>query len=211
MSECGVFAVDRGIWEHDVLVDENPFSRRDAWLWLLSEAAWKPHRRRLAGRPVEINRGQFAASLRFMASKWRWSESRVRRFLTTLQNEGMIDATTDAGITLLTVCKYDNYQRVSLPTDARVGSKGDARPTQHRHKVEDIEYKEDPRATAPEEVAVGIRTADGLTAAVEMPQVLISEEAFTLARQVIDALGLMAVGNVIEVSAPARALPEMDQ
>lgn len=202
MSERGVFAVDRGVWEHDVLVDKNPFSRREAWLWLLSEAAWKPHRRRLAGRPVEIGRGQLAASLRFMASKWRWSESRVRRFLSTLQNEGMIDATTDAGITLLTLCKYDSYQRVSLPNDAMVESKGGARPTQHRHKVEGIEYKEDSIA-APVEVAAGVM-ADPLTTTGTISQVLISEEAFALARQLIDTLGSMAVNNLIEVGAPAH-------
>lgn len=55
----------------------------------------------------------------------------------------MIDATTDAGITLITICKYDKYQRVSLPTDATVGSVPDVSPTHDRRKVEGNEYKED--------------------------------------------------------------------
>jgi len=91
MSERGVFAVDRGVWEHYLLVTEAPFSRREAWLWLLSEAAWKPHRRRLADRSIELQRGQLTASLRFIAEKWRWREPRVRRFLAMLKNERMID------------------------------------------------------------------------------------------------------------------------
>lgn len=142
MSERGVFAVDRGIWDHDVFQDSAPLSRREAWLWLLSEAAWKPHRRRIAGRVIDVARGQVAASLRFIASKWRWSEPRVRRFLSLLRNEGMIGAQTDAGLSVITISKYDEYQRVSLPSDATNNREVDASPTQERRKVEDREYKE---------------------------------------------------------------------
>jgi len=148
MSERGVFAVDRGIWEHDLLASSEPFSRREAWLWLVSEAAWKPHRRRLAGHLVEVGRGQLAASLRFIAGKWRWSEPRVRRFLLSLNSEGMIGASTDAGVSLITICKYDEYQRVSLPSDAPNDSKTDAAATQQRRKVEDKEDKETTEADA---------------------------------------------------------------
>jgi hypothetical protein len=142
MSERGVFAVDRAIWEHDYLVDSAPFSRREAWLWLVSEAAWKPHRRRIAGKTFELSRGQLAASTRFIASKWRWSEARVRRFLKGLISEGMVDAKTDAGLTILTISKYDAYQRVSLPSDATRESDTDAAATQQRRKVEGKEDKE---------------------------------------------------------------------
>jgi hypothetical protein len=206
MSERGVFAVDRGIWDHDVLVDNNPFSRREAWLWLISEAAWKPHRRRLAGHSVELNRGQLAASLRFIAGKWRWSEPRVRRFLKTLINEGMIDTATDAGITIITLCKYDRYQRVSLPTDATTGLISDAAPTHDRRKVEDIEHKEDSNA-ATSEFGVAAERAFSLqtpTRTASLPAALIGKEAFALARQVIDAVGPSAAGSPLEVGAPAH-------
>lgn len=146
MSERGVFAVDRGIWEHDLLMDSDPFSRREAWLWLVSEAAWKPHRRRIIGRSIELDRGQLVGSLRFIASKWRWSEPRVRRFLTALKLENMIDAQTDAGVSIITICKYDEYQRVSLPTDAKDKTSDDAGATQERRKVEDKEYREETNA-----------------------------------------------------------------
>ena len=135
MSERGVFAVDRGIWDHDVLAGDDPFSRREAWLWLVSEAAWKARRRRIAGHNIELQRGQVAASLRFIAEKWRWSEPRVRRFLNALKSERMIDAASDAGVTVITICKYDEYQRVSLPDDAGVTEdrrSSDAAATQRR-------------------------------------------------------------------------------
>jgi hypothetical protein len=207
MSERGVFAVDRGIWDHDVLVDDQPFSRREAWLWLLSEAAWKPHRRRLAGRSVELDRGQCAASLRFLAGKWRWTESRVRRFLDLLKSEGMIDAATDAGITVITISKYDRYQRVSLPNDATIASLPDAAPTQERHKVEGTEHKEDFKAAARGNAAANARTVIGLNitnAPTPSARSSISDEAFDLARQVVDAIGSGAVDHPIEVGAPAH-------
>lgn len=144
-----MFAVDRGIWDHDLLVGPEPFSRREAWLWLISEAAWRPHRRRLAGRTIDVRRGQVAASLRFIACKWRWTEPRVRRFLAALISDQMIDATADAGVTVITVCKYKEYQRVSLPIDATPEVELDAGATQERRKVEDKEYKEEKRKENP--------------------------------------------------------------
>jgi hypothetical protein len=143
VSERGVFAIDRGAWEHDFLADPQPFSRREAWFWIVSEAAWKKHRRRILGRPIDVQRGQLAASYRFIASKWQWSEARVRRFVRGLISEGMVDAKTDAGLTVITVCNYDRYQRVSLPDDAMREGDGDAGATQERRKVEDKEYKEE--------------------------------------------------------------------
>ncbi len=214
MSERGVFAVDRGIWDHDVLVDDQPFSRREAWLWLLSEAAWKPHRRRLAGRSVELDRGQCAGSLRFIAAKWRWTESRVRRFLDLLKSERMIDAATDAGVTVITISKYDRYQRVSLPNDAAIASLPDAAPTQERHKVEGTEHKEDFKAAAGGDAGANARTAIGLNvtkAPTASARSSISDEAFDLARQVVDAIGSGAVDHPIEVGAPAHCQKWIDE
>jgi hypothetical protein len=172
VSERGVFAVDRGIWDHDLLTDSEPFSRREAWLWLVSEAAWRPHRRRIIGRQFELSRGQLVASTRFIASKWRWSEARVRRFLAALISEDMIGAKTDAGVSVITICKYDEYQRVSLPSDAMRESNDDAGATQERRKVEDREYKE----------------LDDADASRARPQ-LIRPEAFKLADEIAGLCG----------------------
>ena len=107
-------------------------------LWLVSEAAWKERTRRIVGRPIELQRGQLVASLRFIASKWRWSEPRVRRFLAVLISEGMIDAKTDTGVTVITICKYDEYQRVSLPDRDSFGTTPGTAVGQSWDKQEDI-------------------------------------------------------------------------
>ncbi|MEX6947051.1 hypothetical protein AB2C49_33905, partial [Pseudomonas aeruginosa] len=63
-----------------------------------------------------------------MAEKWKWSEARVRRYLGRLKKSEIIDARADAHATRIIICKYDRFQRVSLPTDAP----SDAQATQSR-------------------------------------------------------------------------------
>lgn len=142
MSERGVFAVDRGIFDHPRLRGEK-FTKVQAFLWLVAEAAWKPHPRIISGMTINLRRGQTACSLRFMAKAWGWEEPRVRRFLAGLKTDATIDVATDAGVTVVTICKYDTYQRVSLPTDAHSDASADAATTQERRKLEDREYREE--------------------------------------------------------------------
>lgn len=143
MSERGVFAVDRGIWDHPSFANE-PLTEREAWQWLIGEASFKTRTKRIGSIAIELARGQVAASLRFMADKWQWSEPRVRRFLKRLKTDAMIDAATDAGITVITICNYNKYQRVSLPTDAAALPQDDAAATQQRRKEEDTKDIETP-------------------------------------------------------------------
>ena len=71
----GVFAVDRGIFDHQIFADE-PLTEREAWLWIIGEAAWKPKRVRTPHGMIQLERGQLAHSQRFLADKWQWDRSR---------------------------------------------------------------------------------------------------------------------------------------
>lgn len=130
MSERGVFAVDRGIWSDPEFPAET-FSEREAFIWLVGNAAWKPCRVRVGSVFVELERGQLAFSTRFMAAAWKWSEARVRRFLGRLADRETICTKTDARATQVTICNYDRFQRVSMPSDASA--------THERRKEEDRE------------------------------------------------------------------------
>lgn len=123
----GHYRMHRGWQEHPVFRNE-PFSRRDAWVWLIEEASYKPRVVTPSGVEVHLGRGQLAHSLRFMARAWKWDEAKVRRFLSRLQKENMIDTRTDAGVTHLTICNYDHYQARENDADAPP----DAASTQHR-------------------------------------------------------------------------------
>lgn len=145
MSASGVFAVSRGIFEHTAFADE-AFTEREAWIWMIGEAAWKARRVRVGSAVLEIERRQLALSTRFAAARWQWSEARVRRFLKRLISSQMIETETDAHATRITICNYDEYQKVSMPTDAvatHTRRTDDAPPTQQRRKTEDRENRKD--------------------------------------------------------------------
>lgn len=116
MSTWGVFAVDRGIWDHPVLYGgDEPLSKGEAWMWLLSAAAWKPHKIGSCGRVVHLERGEFCYSIRFLERKWKWKSGKVERFLKTLENHDMICDVSRDGSKIYSVNNYNDYQRVSLP------------------------------------------------------------------------------------------------
>jgi hypothetical protein len=111
----GVFAVARSIWEHEAFQPE-PFTQREAWMWLVGSAAWKPLRiRGSAKRGLELQRGEFAFATRFLAEKWKWSKSRVDRFLSALENRDMLRDTSRDGVKVYFISNYDDFQVVGLP------------------------------------------------------------------------------------------------
>lgn len=94
--------------------------RRDAWLWLLENACWKPMRSKIKGQAIELQRGELTFSQRFLAEKWGWSKSRVDRFIADLRAEGMIETRSKIGATaghnagqgqsIIRLCNYEKYQ-----------------------------------------------------------------------------------------------------
>lgn len=124
-------------WQDNPLFGREAFSRRDAWVWLIEQACFTPKNINIAGKTVTLQRGQLSSSLRFMAKAWDWDEAKVRRFLSRARSEKMIDAATDAGQTIITICNYDKYQAPDFSSDAP----SDAETTQQR-RGGDAKYKE---------------------------------------------------------------------
>jgi hypothetical protein len=141
LSERGVFAVDRGIWDHPSFANE-PLTEREAWQWLISEAAFKPRKKRVGNSVFDLARGQLACSIRFMAEAWQWKKDKVARFLKRIEIETMIATQPRHDATIITICKYDIYQRVSLPSIVETET-SNATPTRHqRDKLEDTKSTE---------------------------------------------------------------------
>ncbi|MDY7525505.1 hypothetical protein [Sphingomonas sp. 10B4] len=127
MSQGGFYLMHRG-WQDNPVFRNEEYSRRDAFVWLIEEAAYKPTRVHAGSGAISLNRGQLSHSLRFMAKAWQWDEARVRRFIASLVREGIIDAVADAGQTVITICNYETYQSLSQAPDAA----DDASTTQQR-------------------------------------------------------------------------------
>lgn len=134
----GVFAVSRGIFDHGFFAKE-ALTEREAWIWLIGEAAWKSRRVRVGDHMISLSRGQCAFSVRFLADKWGWSKSKVTRFLDRLKTETMIGTDAGQGVSVITICNYNDYQKVSLPSETETGTHTGTDAGQMRDKEEDRE------------------------------------------------------------------------
>ena len=129
----GTVMISRDLFDHCAFRDA-PFSEREAWLWIIMEAAWKPRQRRIGHIVISIDRGQLAVSVRFMADAWGWTAAKVQRYVERLKKLEMISAETDTGLTVITVCNYDKFQ-----TKAKASDTG---PIQDRYRTDTNEKKE---------------------------------------------------------------------
>lgn len=108
----GFYLMHRGFWEDDVFKDE-PFTEREAWHWLISNAAFEDHKTRhpVKYQFVDISRGQFPTTARELSRQWKWSLGKVLRFLKLLQEDGKIETASDTHLTIITILNYNAYQK----------------------------------------------------------------------------------------------------
>jgi hypothetical protein len=122
MTDAGYIIIQRCLLKDPLLRDDAYFR---AWLWLVSEAAWKIRRVKITnGRTseiIELERGQLSQSRSYMANSWGWSEKRVRTFLRRLEKGGMIDVQAGRLQTVITICNYDIYQGAPDDEGRRTG------------------------------------------------------------------------------------------
>lgn len=95
--------------EHPMFANE-PFTEREAWLYLIEHAAFEARSFRIGKHVVRAERGQLVTSVRFLASAWQWSKSRVDRFLKRLEIGTMIGTVAGHDFTVISVCNYEQYQ-----------------------------------------------------------------------------------------------------
>lgn len=132
----GYIAISRSIFEHPMFREDRPHTRLEVWVWLISQAAWKPSGKRRRHSVVSLERGQLAATVRELGITWRWPKSKVARFLAELARENMIKADriglgtkndpkcgikSSYPITVITICKYDEFQ---LSAGRKYGGEG---------------------------------------------------------------------------------------
>jgi hypothetical protein len=133
--EKGYICLNRGALHHEFF-RRKEHSEFEAWVWLLTEASWKPRTRRIGDFVVNLKRGQLAASVRHLATIWKWSVGKVQRFVGRLKFETMIDVQNDTGISVITICNYDKYQTgaidVDTPTDTANDTPVDTAPIHQR-------------------------------------------------------------------------------
>lgn len=133
----GVFAVNREVWDHPMFAPE-PFTEREAWIWMCGAAAYKPMKARCGRAVVALERGQLAFATRFLARKWKWSEARVRRFLNRLEIDAAVTLQPTRETTRITICNYDKHQFSRRTGDSAGDLQTDAPATHPRRKEEEL-------------------------------------------------------------------------
>jgi len=100
----------------------HPAFRNDAeamaFAWLVTKAQWKPTRVRYKERAIVLNRGQLAISQRDMARALDRDKAWIERLWKRLRAEAMIEVGSEAGVAVITICKYAQYQATSATREA---------------------------------------------------------------------------------------------
>jgi len=143
--------VQADILDHPLFANSER-SESDAWLWLITNAAWSPTHHRIGNDVVPVPVGSVFVTLRGLAKEWNWkSEKRVRTFLRVLENHEMIVTKTDAGKTQVTICNYSKYQEGGRTQDAERTQAG---RTKYTNTPNTSSLRSDVKAQAPEKPSV---------------------------------------------------------
>lgn len=86
----------RRFFEHPYWTEKRVYSRAEAWLdcWA-NMAAWADHKKLVGSRQVDLKRGEFLASDRFLMKRWGWSRGKVRRWIEAATEANEIRPTSE--------------------------------------------------------------------------------------------------------------------
>jgi hypothetical protein len=118
----GWIKIHRKIQNHWIWTDNEPFSKRDAWIDLLLSANHAENKALLEGKLITVKRGEFITSEVKLAAKWRWHRKKVRSFLMLLESDEMIAKKCTTKYTSVTIVNYDSFQYSGTTEDTTEGT-----------------------------------------------------------------------------------------
>lgn len=138
----GWIKLHRAIQSNDLWTSE-PFSRGQAWVDLLLLANHKESFFYKRGNKVIINRGQVGRSEVELSDRWKWSRTKVRKFLKDLEKEQQVKIFKSRITQVLTIVNYDVYQQKEQQTGQQKDNKKTAEEQQKDiYKNEEKEKKD---------------------------------------------------------------------
>jgi len=123
--ERGYLALYRKIQDHPFYKERREFSKLEAWIDILMEAqhSEKPQEVLIGMKILTCNYGESLKSILTWACRWKWTESKVRRFFELLKNMQQIDYKSEVITTRLTVLNYWKYDPKRRTNDEQVKCK----------------------------------------------------------------------------------------
>lgn len=107
----GFIKLSRSFFDNRIWQAARAFSECEAWLDLIQSARFEatPTTSRIGCYEVTWGRGQYPASIRFLAKKWGRPEKWVREFLGRLKKENMITMENTQGVSVITLTNFEKY------------------------------------------------------------------------------------------------------
>lgn len=107
----GYITLSRRFFASKIWQAARAFNESEAWLDLIQSARFEPSAitSRIGCYEVTWNRGQYPASVKFLAKKWGRSERWVRSLLERLRRNKMITTDNSQGVTVITLINFDKY------------------------------------------------------------------------------------------------------
>lgn len=122
---------------------ENPiwtsekFTRGQAWVDLLLKANAQPGYVRKHGSRINLERGDVGYSIKELSRQWDWSESKTRRYLKELEDDGMVTVKKTNVSCTITLLNYDYWQSNDWQTrrddDSADGAQSNAQTARKRY------------------------------------------------------------------------------
>lgn len=113
-DNSGYIHLHRQIRDNRFWKERREFSKLEAWLDILMEVRWQqePCEVLIGMSSVTCGYGQSLKSMDTWAKRWKWSRSKVLRFLKLCEECSMICCETVHKTTRLTVCNYGKFQNM---------------------------------------------------------------------------------------------------
>lgn len=96
--------------DEDEIFPEEPFTQREAYQWLIMNAAWKDTTHTIGNKEYPVLRGSQYRTIRKLCKEWQWGNTKVRNFLEKLERKHKIVTESNTGKTLITLCNYSKFQ-----------------------------------------------------------------------------------------------------
>jgi hypothetical protein len=138
IDPAGFFTLSRSLLKSDIWRSGDDALLR-VWVWCIGSAAWKDHTTVVTGNRIHaLRRGQFITGKYRGATENSMPPSTFRRKLELLVKTGNLLLKSDHDFTLVTVCHYDDWQRLGgkggLQVDPAWTSSGPAVDTTEQSK-----------------------------------------------------------------------------
>lgn len=132
----GFVKLDRKFFDHFLWKEDRVFSRSEAWIDLIQSAQIEDFTTIVKGKDINLKRGQFLASRRFLEKRWNWGSTKVTNFLKVLSKNNMINQKQTNGQTIITLVNFEVYNEYQTSKQTK------NKPETNQRQTKDKEYKE---------------------------------------------------------------------